>query len=251
MTYDPFAHVPELRDRIIAADASAMRFTKDVLAQRDARAREMGYGAGWRQPDHHIAAAWEAFLSARSTLGDLWIFGYGSLMWDPGFRFAEVRRDRVDGYRRRFTMKVEVITGSAESPALALALQRHSGWCDGLAFRIPIEFVRTETEVLWRRELVLFDYLPERAAADTPQGPIEVILFAEDRNDPDYVGERPLAETAKIIADAGGLQGGNRGYVERLAQQLDALGMRDDYVVHLLDELRKAGAEAHPASPTA
>lgn len=124
MNQDPFVHLPDLRDELTPVVGSTMRFTSDVLAQRDMRVREMGYPADWRQSDDEIARAWRRLISQRAESEDFWVFGYGSLMWDPGFHFAEVRRATIEGYQRRFAMKVEVVTGSAEHPGLALTLER-------------------------------------------------------------------------------------------------------------------------------
>ena len=98
---------------------------------------------------------------------DLWVFAYGSLMWDPAFKFSEVRRAKVADYSRRFILK-EIYggRGNREVPGLMAALD-HGDGCDGLAFRIPQDIVDVETEILWRRELVAPTYIPTFVTADT------------------------------------------------------------------------------------
>ena len=233
MTQDPFVHLPDLRARLIPAGESTMRFTPDVLAQRDARVREMGYSNQWRQSDEHISKAWTSFMAGRPTQRDLWVFGYGSLMWDPGFEFVEVRRATVNGYQRRFAMKIEVVTGSPEHPALALSLERQLGRCTGLAFRIPSHLVERETEILWRREFILFNYRAEIVTAWTPQGNVDAAVFASDVTDPRYVAGLSMTATAELIARARGVKGDNKSYVERLAENLANLGLADDYILDL------------------
>ncbi|WP_010185972.1 gamma-glutamylcyclotransferase [Sphingomonas sp. PAMC 26605] len=233
MPQDPFVHLPELRGDVVPVAESTMRFTPEVLAERDARMREMGYAADWRQSDAAMAQAWGQLLSNRVGSGDLWVFGYGSLMWDPGFHFAEVRRATVDGYQRRFAMKVEIMTGSPDRPGLALTLEQEQGQCAGLAFRIAADRVEAETAILARREFVLFNYSVETATAMTPQGEIAVQLLASDKQDPRYVGGLSRSATAAMIGAAKGVKGENRAYVAKLAQQLRKLDIADAYVDEL------------------
>lgn len=240
MNQDPFVHLSDLRDELTPIAESTMRFTSDVLAQRDMRVREMGYPADWRQSDDEIARAWRRLISQRAESEDLWVFGYGSLMWDPGFHFAEVRRATIEGYQRRFAMKVEVVTGSPEHPGLALTLERQPGRCEGMAFRIPAHLVEAETEILSRREFVLFNYLITKMVATTPQGEIEVVVLTSDRHDARHVGDLSLAKTANTIAAAKGFRGDNKAYITKLALQMNKLGIEDEYVARLASLIERS-----------
>lgn len=214
-----------------------MRFTREALAARDERAREAGYPADWRQTDQRIERSWRSFLKDRVESGDLWIFAYGSLMWDPGFHYEEVRLAEVDGYQRRFTVKIEVITGSPQHPGLALSLEPQPGCCSGLAFRVAADAVETESELIWRREMILFSYSPTMVSVATPQGIISAVVFASEKSQPKYIGELPLIETAKTIAWGAGIRGVNRTYLEKLANELNMLGINDIYIEQLLKEV--------------
>ena len=237
MTQDAFVHLPHLRGRLAPAEQSPLRITREGLAARDERARQAGYPADWRQSDEQIDRSWRSFLSSRVAGGDLWVFGYGSLMWDPGFRYTEVRLADIDGHQRRFTVKIEVITGSPERPGLALSLEQQPGRCEGLAFRIAADAVEEETEFLWRREMLLFSYSPTMVPVATPQGSVTAIAFVSDRSQPKYIGELPLDETAAIIARGRGIRGANRSYVEKLASELDVLDLDESYVERLLEKI--------------
>jgi len=204
-----------------------MRITREALATRDERARAVGYPADWRQSDQQIDRSWRSFLSSRVESGDLWVFGYGSLMWDPGFHYTEVRLAEADGYQRRFTFKIEVITGSPEHPGLVLSLEQQPGCCRGLA----------ESEILWRREMILFSYSPRIVSMATPQGSIEALVFASDRSQPNYIGELPLKETAATIAQGVGIRGANRTYVTKLSSELKELNIEDSYIKQLLKQI--------------
>jgi len=219
-----------------------MRITREALVARDERARKAGYSADWRQSDQQIDRSWRSFLSSRVESGDLWVFGYGSLMWDPGFHYTEVRLADIDGYQRRFTVKIEVMTGSPEHPGLALSLEQQPGRCRGLAFRIAADLVEAETELLWRREMILFSYSPMVVPVTTPQGTIMAVVFASDRLQPKYVGELSLSKTAEIIARGIGTRGVNRTYIERLANELKVLDLDDPYIEQLLEHVNSVAS---------
>ena len=233
MTEDPFVHMPYLRGEITPADASNMRFTPERLAEVDRKAREAGRPANWRRTDKQIEGAWRAFLSARPATDDLWVFGYGSLMWDPGFRFTEVRRADLADHQRRFTLKIEISAGLVDAPMLATTLERRAGLCGGLAFRIPAKLVEEETEILWRREFIFFDYLTEMVDAQTPQGSINTVSFTPNPTDRCYYSERSPEKTAAIIAAGRSAMGTNQASLERLIARLHLLGIEDEYVENL------------------
>jgi glutathione-specific gamma-glutamylcyclotransferase len=238
VTRDAFVHLPHLRNRLTPADKSAVRITREALAIYDERARQTGYLANWRLSDQKIEESWRSFFSGWTTKpGDLWVYGYGSLMWDPGFHFAEVRLADVDGYQRRFTLKSEIGRGSPGRPALMLSLERQAGVCRGLAFRIAANLAIAESEILWRREMITGGYSPAILSMTTPQGSITGLAFTSNTSQSRYVGELPLRDTAAIIASGAGAIGTNRGYLEDMAAQLKALKIEDPYVERLLREV--------------
>jgi cation transport protein ChaC len=197
------------------------------------RARAAGWPADWRLSDEAIEASRLAMLGDHRTGDDLWIYSYGSLMWDPGFHFAEVRLADLEGFQRRFTMKITIGRGSRDFPALMLSLERGEGRCHGLAFRIAADAVPTESAILWRREMLRGGYTPEVVPMLTPQGPIQALAFVSNPSHSSYVGELPFAETAAIIASGKGILGTNRDYLVQLATQLAALEIEDPYVSQL------------------
>ena len=121
MTSDAFRHVPALRGKLTPAEQSTLRASLDVVASWDERARKVGIPAGWRLSDQELEGTRHALLGQWCTeQRDLWIYGYGSLMWDPGFHFAEVRLADLPGYQRRFSYKTYLSRGTREQPALML-----------------------------------------------------------------------------------------------------------------------------------
>jgi glutathione-specific gamma-glutamylcyclotransferase len=233
LTADAFIHLPDLRTRVTHPEKSLLRLTPEMFAMWEQRARAAGWPVSWRLPDEEIEASRLAVLGDHPHGDDLWIYCYGSLMWDPGFHFAEVRLAEVEGYQRRFTLKINLGRGSHDYPALMLSLEPGEGCCRGLAFRIAADFVHAESAILWRREMLRGGYTPAMVPMTTPQGPITALAFASNRAHPSYVGELPLAETAAMIASGKGVLGTNREYLVQLATQLEALGIEDPYVVQL------------------
>lgn len=237
LSTDPFVHLPALRGKLTPPEQSGLRATWELLAQWDERARARGLPANWRLPNEQIEATRLALLGdCRGR--DLWVYGYGSLMWDPGFHFAEVRLADLHGYRRRFCYRSTLGRGSRAEPALMLALEHGGGRCTGLAFRIAAPLVDAESAVLWRREMVRGGYCPALLPVATPQGEVTALAMTANVAHADYVGELPLDETAATIARASGMLGSNHDYLEQLARQLDTLGIDDPYVQQLRQRVR-------------
>jgi cation transport protein ChaC len=237
LTQDAFIHLPNLRERVTPPEKSLLRLTPEMFAMWEQRARAAGLPANWRLPDDVIEASRLTLLGDHQNGDDLWIYSYGSLMWDPGFHFAEVRLADVEGYQRRFTLKIELGRGSRERPALMLSLEAQAGCCRGLAFRITARSVQAESAILWRREMLRGGYSPAMVPMATPQGPITALAFVSNRSHPGYVGELPLNETAAMIAHGKGILGTNREYLAQLATQLQALEIQDPYVEQLYGQI--------------
>jgi cation transport protein ChaC len=171
-------------------------------------------------------------------------------MWDPGFHFSEIRTAELDGYQRRFTLQSISGRGTPDHPCLFLTLEKRAGTCAGLAFRIAAEAADHETAMLWRREMVRGAYAPEFCPMRTPQGEIRALVFASNPMSAHYLAEKPLPETAAIIAAASGPLGTNREYLEQVAAQLLALQVEDHYIADLLRLVQRSGAsERGPVSP--
>ena len=234
---DPYLHLPHLRGRIWPAEQCGLRLTPAGLALWDLRAREIGHAPDWRLSDEAREADRRALLGQRDASHDLWIYAYGSLMWDPGIHFAEVRLAELAGHQRRFTLQLKLGRGSPERPGLVLALEVQAGACTGLAFRLPAHSVEEETTFLWRREMLRGGYRPLLLSMRTPQGEIEALAFSANHEHAEHTPERTIAETAAVIAQARGVLGSNRDYLEQLAAQLAALGIEDPYVSELLRHL--------------
>ncbi len=203
----------------------------------DEKMRGMGLPEDWRRSDESRDA------SRRETLRDrwgqdIWVFGYGSLMWDPAFRFAEVRRATLTGYHRRFCLRSEVGRGTPEKPGLMAGLDL-GGVCNGLVFRVEADRLEEESHYIWRREMLLRSYAPEFLPMETGQGAVEAMAFVVNRDNPLLLPPMDLAETARRIAQAEGYLGPNIDYLENLASAFEVLGMEDEELFRLRDLARQ------------
>jgi glutathione-specific gamma-glutamylcyclotransferase len=231
MTADAFVHHPELRGLIADPDGSAMRGF-DPQALSDARP-DLGLTAFLTPPELREASRREVLAEVE---GDLWVFAYGSLMWDPAFRFADVRRARVASHARRFILRDSFGgRGTAACPGLLAALDMGLG-CDGLVFRIRAEDVMAETEILWRREMAGPAYVPTFVAAQTGLGQVSALAFVADPGSPAIVRDIPRDLQVRYIATGAGFFGTSLAYLTNIAAHFAAMGIRDDEVEGLVRE---------------
>jgi len=238
---DAYRHLPHLRDRITPVEGSLLRVTTQRLASWDERAREQGRGADWRLSDAQLAHSHRQLLDglASAAGGDgLWVFGYGSLTWDPGFHFTELRLARLSGYCRRFGLRTTFGRGAPDRPGLMLTLQPGAGECTGLAFHIGAARLEHESGMVWRREMIRGGYRPCVLRLHTPQGEVSALVFTANTAHADHAGDLTLEQSAEMIARASGVLGSNRQYLEQLVQQLAHLGIGDRYLDQLLERVR-------------
>jgi glutathione-specific gamma-glutamylcyclotransferase len=160
-------------------------------------------------------------------MGDFWVFGYGSLMWRPGFAHVETSRALLHGYRRALCIQSNVHRGTPEKPGLVLGLDR-GGSCLGLAFRVPGELADEALAYLRAREMINRvyheKYLPLRLA-DGRQ--VTALAYVADRSHRQYAGALPPEQAAAIVAAAEGQSGRNTDYVISTVDHLRKMGIRD------------------------
>jgi cation transport protein ChaC len=233
---EAFQHVPALAGKIIEPERSFFRRPREWLADLDRIAHESGFPPNWRLSDAEREASRAGVLARKGQ--DLWIFAYGSLMWDPGVHVVEIRKAALAGFHRRFCLKSQIGRGSAERPALMAALD-DGGSCHGLALRIPAPHVDAETDILWRREMLAGSYVPTFVAVETPQGGItEAVAFVINRQSDRYV-QLDVDETARLIATGCGVRGTCLEYLENLAERLELLGLDDPAIRDLCSRVRR------------
>lgn len=230
---DPFVHHPELRDRITDADSSFFRtFDVEDLLRTYPDLEEF---RDWVFTDTQREAIRAAALADHA--GDLWVFAYGSLMWDPALRFAEVRHAHVAGHARQFILFDDKGgRGTKEAPGLMAGLDTGDG-CDGLAFRIPAAEVDTETEILFRRELVGPGYIPAFVSARIGETEEPALTFLADHASPDIRAGISREDQVRYIATGAGLLGTSRDYLANIVGHFALLGIEDAHCEDLLRDV--------------
>lgn len=179
------------------------------------------------------AASLRDTLAAHPPCDDVWVFGYGSLLWNPAFEFAETTPSRVFGWHRSYCKWGHAGRGSPLNPTLVLALDR-GGSCRGAVFRIPADRVDSELGVIWGREMIALSYRPVWVRAHTTDGVRRAVTFVADRAESLYTGRLPLDQVARILAQAEGVLGTSTQYLESTVAHLSQLGIVDRYLSRLL-----------------
>lgn len=158
--------------------------------------------------------------------GELWVFGYGSLMWDPGFTHDHSCPALLRGYHRAFCIYSVRFRGTYEKPGLVLGLNR-GGACRGIAFRVPAAQVASAVVALWAREMPRAVYLPRTVRLTLADKTVDALAFVANTRHDHYVGDLALDDTARVIACCSGLRGHNTEYLCNTLRHLDQLGVRD------------------------
>ncbi|MBB4287485.1 gamma-glutamylcyclotransferase [Roseospira goensis] len=167
--------------------------------------------------------------------GDRWVFGYGSLMWNPGFPFQERRAALLRGYHRDMCVVSLRYRGTPERPGLVLGL-RGRGSCRGLAYRVAAADWRAVRDYLHEREMTTYAYRPRRVGAVLDDGRrVACHTFVADPHHPQYAGHLDLPERVRLIRQGEGPRGTARAYLASTVDHLDDLGIRDGHLHDLLD----------------
>lgn len=161
--------------------------------------------------------------------GEMWVFGYGSLLWNPGFDATESVRATLRGYHRSFSMRSIHHRGTQEDPGLVLALDAVAdGHCSGVALRVADGTQDATLAYLRERELISSAYLEKVLALDLEDGRrVDALAYVIDPDHVQYCGGLALEEQARIIARAHGGRGPNAEYLYNTAAHLHQLGIGD------------------------
>lgn len=237
-----FRHCPQLLGRVQDPATSQFRRMEERYAEYDRLAQEQGR-VNWRLRDEEREET--RFEALKGRMGeDLWVFGYGSLIWDPGMHVDEFRRAAATGFRRRFCIHLEGGRGTPERPGLMAALDRGEDCvCEGVVMRVPGAIMAEETRLMWMREMIAGSYIPAFIPLDTPQGEVEALAFLARHDDERFV-DLDLRQEVERISFAEGSLGTNLEYLARMVAQLETLGIHDVEMAKLLAacEARRAAA---------
>lgn len=239
---DPFRHHPGLRDLIADPETS---FHRDIS---HAKVRKLLENQGLPPfpftPDEVRERGRRETLN-RIASGDVWVFAYGSLMWDPAIHVAEIRRASVQGYARHFILKdVYGGRGTEEKPGLMVALDTAKGKnCNGLAFRIAPEIAEHETEILWQRERLGPAYIEAIVDVETAQGPVRAITFVADHSAVAVDRSLTFETQVEYCATGTGFLGTSLEYAQNIRAQFRALRIEDPDLDRLVDAAERRAAD--------
>jgi len=170
--------------------------------------------------------------------GDLWVFGYASLIWRPEFDAVERRPAQVHGFHRALKMHSRINRGTPQCPGLVFALLP-GGSCRGMAWRIEHRHVDAVLARLWEREMPNAVYDARWLSCRTGKGPLRALGFTLSRHSPNYTGALEEAQFLHILRSAAGRYGSTLEYLLETASGLRHCGIRDREIERLVALARK------------
>jgi cation transport protein ChaC len=202
-----------------------------------------------RPSDEDYARAVASLRAQGPATGEVWIFAYGSLIWNPEFEFDAERLGTVAGWHRSFCLGwVRIYRGTPERPGIMLALDR-GGSCRGVVFRLPQGAIDANLTLILRREMpIKRDNVPARwVTATTAQGPVRAIAFPVSRLSPAYLPGLTEEEVVNALATAAGERGSMAEYLASTVQHLEDRGIHDRYLWRLQGLVAARIAALYPA----
>ena len=198
--------------------------------------------------DEQLSASLTKTLAARPKGAGWWVFGYGSLLWNPLFPIAEARAAIVHGLHRSFCLRSLASRGTPDQPGLVLGLEP-GGVCRGVVYRLPSPLALDELALLWRREMVVGSYRPRWVQVRSAERRLTALTFVVRRDHVQYARiERD--EQAAIIAEACGAFGSSCDYLMRTRAALAAHGIVDRYLENLARDVEARQRACQPPMPT-
>lgn len=164
---------------------------------------------------------------------DLWIFGYGSLIWRPDFEYLEKRPAVLAGWSRRFWQGSHDHRGTPEAPGRVVTLIPDAeSACEGMAFRLADSARERVLQLLDYREKNGYERLYSKLVLDDGRS-VDGLTYIADEENPAFLGPAPLAEIAKQIATSVGPSGQNSDYLLELAKAFRELSIEDEHIYSL------------------
>jgi glutathione-specific gamma-glutamylcyclotransferase len=186
--------------------------------------------------DEDMRASLDAMLVNWNGTDDVYVFGYGSLIWNPCMEHSGRIAGTVRGYHRRFCLWSNVYRGTLENPGLVLGLDR-GGAVRGMLFRLDAKVARHELELLWRREMFGGSYVARWLKARTDEGGINAIGFVINHDANSYAGKLSDEQVVEKLSTCRGRYGSGADYLAQTAGSLRAAGLDDPHLDKLCDML--------------
>ncbi len=171
--------------------------------------------------------------------GKVWIFAYGSLLWNPAFRLVDTLEAHIDGYHRDFNLRTYIGRGNATQPGLVLGLEK-GGECKGQVLQVDPHHIEDELSVLWSREMLASAYIPHWLKTTTKYGQsIHAIAFVMDCNYMHYAGHLTFEQKCHDLAHGTGALGCAADYLFETVAALKALNIVDAHLNTYVTRVRE------------
>jgi cation transport protein ChaC len=186
--------------------------------------------------EDELQASLHQTLQQQDPNADVWVFAYGSLIWNPIFKFIDRRVGMIHGFHRRFCLWTALGRGTPDQPGLVLGLDR-GGSCRGIAYRIAAADVPTELLLVWRREMVIGSYVPRWVQVFDGTEKLRAIAFTVNLHHSCYTGDISLEAIVDSIATAQGRLGSCADYLLQTVDGLKTAGIQDKGLLLLRDRV--------------
>lgn len=207
-----------------------MKLTPELVARVHRPISDTGPSPGFvHMSEEDYDRVTDEILKQHPPNDDLWIFAYGSLMWRPACEIDGQEMARLNGWHRKFCIRIARWRGTPENPGLMMALDR-GGSCRAVVQRLPAKTVKERLGQLMRREMSSKDHptnRPRWISVDTGSQRRQAVVFAVERSSPYYSGDYSPEQIALILAKAVGHWGSGAEYLMSTVQQLESLGIHD------------------------
>ena len=169
---------------------------------------------------------------------DIWVFGYGSLIWNPLIKFISKQKGKVFGYHRKFCLWTKIGRGTPNYPGLMLGLL-NGGCVEGLAYKISSKNAAAELDLLWKREMLNNSYEPRWLKVYTNNSEFKALSFVVKKTSPNFVNIKNLKDQGRIISKAKGYIGNCSQYLFQTSDALGELDINDNYIKILSNYVKK------------
>lgn len=206
----------------------------DLIDDRVRRIVENSALAPLLLSEAELESSLQQALAGCESGSDVWLFAYGSLIWNPMLRFQARCTALLRGYHRGFYLRSRINRGTPDSPGLVLGLDR-GGACTGVAYRIAESDAEDELRILWRREMLMGTYAPRWVSLTSDGTTVRALAFVVRRDGCGYAGKLSEPEIANILLRTSGIYGSGADYLLRTVDALAANGISDRRLLRLRD----------------
>ncbi|WP_310618964.1 gamma-glutamylcyclotransferase [Flexibacterium corallicola] len=178
--------------------------------------------------DEELLASFQKVISKIPKQQDIWVFGYGSLIWNPSFKFTARKVAVLQNWHRSFCLST-FGRGASDNPGVILGLDK-GGSCKGVVFRIDARQIEEELKILWQREMIVGAYKPCWLPLEVDGEDTKALAFVVNQEHGRYLGDISEEEVAKRIVNAHGPLGSCLEYFENTFSSLSSLGLHDEHL---------------------